>query len=505
MIPPSKRNPLDQAIEKVQIDPTGHKLSVFSPKVVIPEISNSGALSSLNLNLDIRAKKGKRELQTLYKRAYLSRSTFHFNPESIDFHRGFHRPSISELKTIFKSGLDQKDQFKINLNSREGWKENKKLISSLGKSQPLIHVCPFGNENQAHFPTNYQPVQSQSSQLATSSSSSSTTTTSPPDYKQGFRSLPRAQRRLKNNEPGVQFDDLAILCSKAIVKTKGFRKPIYPSPYNAVKSFKFRAKKQIEEKLKFNNNWVWSFAKQLNHQCSFISQSTKQKAHNETNKIAVDYTVNNFLNYWKLRQLSKDKGEIIHNSDNETSIGSSKDLYDHVIRSFKGGRKSPLANPIPNRITQVKRAIHKSKNPKKRERKSRAKLSRNPQAYRRRIIKLMDKIRSWRTLKYQKIVNRFLKRGQSQSCLYEDEESVFSLDSIDFSEPYSNLSQIEKLGISSDPENDSNGLFSSVQELFQKQSRSQKAFRYYNLKFKFTMERIRRKVKNSFPKKLSSK
>jgi DNA invertase Pin-like site-specific DNA recombinase len=67
-----------------------------------------------------------------------------------------------------------------------------------------------------------------------------------------------------------------------------------------------------------------------------------------------------------------------------------------------------------------------------RERKSRAKFIPNPKAYKRRVIKLVEKIKHWKIHKYQKIVNEFWKGVSTEDSIFGEDDSVQSLETIEF-------------------------------------------------------------------------
>jgi hypothetical protein len=130
-----------------------------------------------------------------------------------------------------------------------------------------------------------------------------------------------------------------------------------------------------------------------------------------------------------------------------------------------------------------------------RVRKSRAKISQNPKVQRRKIIKMVEKINHWKSLKYKKIQDKYWK-GQEQEDDSFEEDSHFNPEIWNFSENSSNLTQLEKVDTDEALACDTT-IFRSVGSLLNRQKTAQKAYRYMNLKFRFTMERIRRKVKNS--------
>lgn len=164
----------------------------------------------------------------------------------------------------------------------------------------------------------------------------------------------------------------------------------------------------------------------------------------------------------------------------------------------------PLKKEAVCKIPKVKKIISKTKTRRNRDRKSRAKFVPNPKAYKRRVIKLVEKIKFWKTQKYQKIVNKYWKGEKSEDSLYEEEDSVFSLETLDFQEKSSELSVLERVECKNSTfkpnlSTDTPRLYDSLTELIHRQNKSQKAYRYFNLKMRFSMERIRRKVANSLP------
>jgi hypothetical protein len=157
----------------------------------------------------------------------------------------------------------------------------------------------------------------------------------------------------------------------------------------------------------------------------------QNRTQNEINLKAIRFSVNNFLKYLKLRT-----NKVCEGSFNKP-IGNSKDLYEHLNKAVNLSNHKKSAFKTPKFTTEIQKKIVKRKS-KLRERKSRAKFIPNPKACRRRVIKLVDKIKSWKTLKYKKVIDHFWKKEETLESVYEDEESVFSLQSLDFSEDSSN-------------------------------------------------------------------
>lgn len=110
----------------------------------------------------------------------------------------------------------------------------------------------------------------------------------------------------RKNSSSFQSDRTAksVIGSKTITKPKGFRRPNFRAPLNH-KFPKFQQKRVKEEKLKFQDNWIWSFVKQLEDytQCLNPNNSFQESV----NKKVLFFTVNNFLNFLNKSKIPVEK------------------------------------------------------------------------------------------------------------------------------------------------------------------------------------------------------